>query len=272
MIPLIDSLAHPTVSGKWFNQGLEASFSSLIEDMKKANFIAACAVGLAGIENYSHELFIKECNKYKSLIPIAGVNPKSAIKIDEEISYIKKLGYKGIKIHPRYSLIDFEDDNLVKVFKSAAVHNLVVFFCTYNHSKVENYVEYDPFYSLIKILKKAQDTRVVLVHGGNIELLRYAELVRFNPNLLLDLSLTIIKYKGSSIDMDIKFLFDNFDQRISIGSDYPEYSHSALRERFDFFSQDLTKEKKENIAYKNLIDFLTLNEIEMATKLFQKSK
>ena len=60
---------------------------------------------------------------------------------------------------------------------------------------------------------------MIIVHGGGLEIMRYVELSRFNANILLDLSLVFMKYKNSSIDKDIQFLFESFDQRISIGSD-----------------------------------------------------
>ena len=68
---------------------------------------------------------------------------------------------------------------------------------------------------------------MVLLHGGDVQLLRYAELVRFNANLILDLSLTIMKYAGSSLDADLSFLFREFDRRICIGSDHPAIQSSG---------------------------------------------
>ena len=117
----------------------------------------------------------------------------------------------------------------------------------------------DPFYQLIKILKKSPNLKLVIVHGGDVNLLKYAELVRFNDNLLLDLSMTMLKYKGSSIDNDIKFLFSNFDRRICIGTDHPEYSHEDLRTYFDSLIENLESHRAENIGYKNIMKFLKLN-------------
>ena len=43
---------------------------------------------------YDHKKFIKECKKYKNLIPIAGLNPKkSSKKISQEIKLRKSLGF-----------------------------------------------------------------------------------------------------------------------------------------------------------------------------------
>ena len=71
--------------------------------------------------------------------------------------------------------------------------------------------------------------------------------------------MTLFKYKGSSIDLDIDFLFNNFDQRICIGTDYPEHSHNKLRQFFEKKSNTVKKTKLENIAYKNIMSFLGIN-------------
>jgi len=259
MIPLFDSLTHPTLTGKWSNgKNLNASFSLLGERLDKENFSHALAVGLHNVENYSHQEFIDECNKYPKLIPIAGYDVH--IKdYEHELENIKQLGYSGIKIHPRFSGLNYSDNNLNAVFKYCGNIGLVVMYCTYAHSSLINYPVKDPFYSFVEYAKGCENTKIILVHGGDVELLKYAELVRFNFNIILDLSLTIMKYKNSSLDLDISFLFNNFDKRICIGSDHPEYSHKELRERCDFFFKGLIEEKKKNIAYLNLINFFQLS-------------
>jgi predicted TIM-barrel fold metal-dependent hydrolase len=82
------------------------------------------------------------------------------------------------------------------------------------------------------------------------------EIARAFNNVLLDLSFTINKYIGSSLDLDIKYLFESFDQRICIGSDFPQYSISEMRNRFNIFAENINAEKALNIAIKNLTNFL----------------
>ena len=230
MIPLFDSLTHPTLTGKWFNgKKLDASFETLSKHLKENGYCGACAVGLDNCENYNHLDFIKNCEKYK-LVGIAGFNP-FVKNLREELEYIKHLGFKGIKIHPRISNIDIDNSFglLSKVLQACYELNLVVYFCTYNFTTAINSQIYDQYYILLNLIKTSPKVKLVLVHGGVIEILKYMELVRHNHNILLDLSLTIMKYEGSSLDFDIKFLFKSFDQRICIGSDHPEYSLSKLR-------------------------------------------
>ncbi|MBI3591583.1 MAG: hypothetical protein HY094_09445 [Candidatus Melainabacteria bacterium] len=256
MIPLFDSLAHPTLTGSWINKNLNASFSKLITDMKKANYVAACAVGLSGIEGYDHKFFIEECKKYDCFIPVAGIDPKKSIEdLETEISYVAKLGFKGVKIHPRNAGIKLDYKTLPDILKFTKENNLVTMLCTYSHSALSLYPDFDPFYSLVKLLKTESDAKVILLHGGDVNLLKYAELVRKNPNLILDLSYTIMRYENSSIDLDIKFLLSDLDRRVCIGTDYPEYSHEALRRRFEKLSLEISWEKLENIGFKNLQSF-----------------
>jgi predicted TIM-barrel fold metal-dependent hydrolase len=145
------------------------------------------------------------------------------------------------------------------VLRAAGEADLTVFLCTYMHCALHSYPTRDPFFSLVELLQEASETRIILVHGGDIEVMRYAELARFNTNLLLDLSLTLMKYEGSSVDLDLAFLFRQFDRRICIGTDWPEYGPDQLRVRFEHFACDIPEEKRHNIAYRNLLDFLKLN-------------
>jgi predicted TIM-barrel fold metal-dependent hydrolase len=259
MVPLLDSLAHPTISGGWLGRPLAADFHSLTQQLEEGGFMGACAIGLDGIEGYSHQAFARACLEIPGLIPIAGFDPERDAGI-EAMQALRRMGFKGIKIHPRFSNLTRRLDTLGEALKNAGEADLTVFFCTYMHCGLPSYPDLDPFMSLVDLLRGATQTRVVLVHGGDVQLMRYAELVRFNPNLLLDLSLTIMKYQGSSLDLDLAFLFRQFDRRICVGTDWPEYSPAQLRARFEHLAEGLPMEKQQNIAYLNLLKFLGLEE------------
>ena len=260
MIPIFDSLSHPTISNHWLKTDLNSSFHGLNNSLSASGFIGAAAVGIHGIGDYEHEAFIHHCDKYDLLYPVAGFDLNTD-NIKKEMSVIKELGYSAIKLHPRFNKFNLkQNERLSEIFKHAYQLDLVVFFCSYMHTEIISYPSFDPFYQLIKILKKSPNLKLVIVHGGDVNLLKYAELVRFNDNLLLDLSMTMLKYKGSSIDNDIKFLFRNFDRRICIGTDHPEYSHENLRTYFDSLIENLESYRAENIGYKNIMKFLKLNE------------
>ncbi len=254
---LLDCLAHPTLSGGWLGQGRDAGFATLVAELRTQGWLGACAIGLAGIEGYQHEAFAAACRPYPELIPIAGCDPQRD-HTPAALHGLRRLGFRGIKIHPRFSGWSRRLDELAPLLCAAAEAELVVFFCTYQHCHVEHYPDADPLHSLVRLLREAPQCRMVLVHGGDVSLLRYAQLVRHNPQLLLDLSMTLMKFPGSSLDADLRFLFQHFDRRICIGTDWPEYSMAAVRQRYEFFAQGLAPEKRRNIASANLLAFLGL--------------
>jgi predicted TIM-barrel fold metal-dependent hydrolase len=259
MTPIFDALAHPTLSGDWLGRPGCAGFDSLARQLDEGGFVGACAIGLAGVEGYSHERYIESCRAHANLVPVAGFDPERDGS-PAALRALRDLGFAGIKIHPRFSRLTRGVGRLAPALRAAGEAGLVVFYCTYMHCAPGEYPDTDPFYSLAGLLREAPATRVVLVHGGDVSLMRYAELVRFNPNLLLDLSLTLMKYEGSSIDMDLAFLFRSFDRRICVGTDWPEYSPLQVRARFEQFSAALAGEKKANIAWRNLVGFLGIGD------------
>lgn len=261
MIKIFDSAAHPTISKYWTstnNKKIKSSFEDLDKQMKKNNISNACAMGLDNFEKYDHKKFIYNCKKYKKLLPIAGINPYNA-NISREIKYVKNLGFKGVKVHPRISKINLNSKKFIKFLKIMEKSKLVLMLCTYTHGKVGNTQEKDFLSIIYNSFRGINNLKTILVHGGGVDLMNFSELVRNNPNnFLLDLSMTMQKYKGSSLENDIKFLFQNFDERLCIGSDYPEFNMKQLRSDFNYYSYKLTNKKKNNIAYFNLKNFFSL--------------
>ncbi len=255
--PLFDSLAHPTLSGDWLGRGLDASFAALDSELDRAGYAHACAIGLDGVEDYEHAAFASACMAYPRLVPIAGFNPVRDAS-PAALATLRAMGFRGIKVHPRFSGLTRRLGLLGPTLRAAGDAGLVVFLCTYSHCRLADYPATDPFFDLVESLRAAPATRVVLVHGGDVNLLRYAELVRHNPNLLLDLSMTLMKYAGSSLDADLRFLFSRFDERICIGTDWPEYSAQAVRARFDDLTQGVSAEKRRHAASRNLAAFLDM--------------
>lgn len=260
MIPIFDSLTHPTLTGHW-SGNKDASLKSLLNIAREAQLARLCVVGLSGIEGYEHKRFFDLTSCHSNLFPVASVHPHQIANINAELNYLHSLGYKAIKLHPRIGCyqIDASDSILNECFKMATELNLIVFLCTYTSSKISLMPEKDPYWELVKLFKRFPTLRCVLLHGGVTRLMQYADLVRFNPNLLLDLSYTLIKFKGSSLDLDIQYLFLTLDQRLCIGTDHPDYTPHDLRLRLKDFEPFTPPEKLSNIYYKNLQHFLGLN-------------
>lgn len=254
---IFDCNVHPTVSGTWSDGRAIGNFQEIQRKLIDENFCGAAAVGLPGIGLYDDLSFISHCRDW-NWAPIAAWLGCDQNEIVNHIEKLKNLGYFGIKVHPRMMGFMPEEDILVEIFNAASRHDLRVLFCTYPCHSAHDFKPIDILSLLQTALHKAPDVALMLMHSGGYELLRYVEFARANPQITLDLSFTLMKYKGSSVDLDIAFAFQNFDQRIVIGSDYPDYGFRDVRVRFENLSVNLSQEKCENIAWRNASKFFAI--------------
>jgi len=256
-LPIFDSLSHPTVTGRFLDSSVDTSFETVSRQLRDNGFLGGCAVGMHGVGDYSHEAYLEACAAHDNLYPVAGFDPR-ARDPHAEAGRISALGFGAFKLHPRQAGIVLSEQQLGDILKAASVHGLVVFLCTYYHSAVAQHPLTDPLFTLVAALRRAPEARVVLMHGGGVRVLEYAQLVRHNPNLLLDLSFTALKYRGSSIDLDVSHVMRHLDRRVCIGVDHPDFDPAALRARFDTLSDELDEDRARNVAYRNITQFLRI--------------
>lgn len=260
-IPIIDSLTHPTINTNWLLPCFPSisSIDQLLIQMESNNISHAVCAGMKDTGNCNEIEFSKLILPHlDKLIPIAFFdldNKLMSNEISDKLNKIRILGYQGIKLHPRISGFNLNHPLLTSVIKQANELQLSVLLCTYFNIKSKN-ASLNSIDKLSDLLYDINGAKIILMHGGTVRLLETIEVVRAYDNVLLDLSFTLCKYKGSSLDMDIQFAFESFDRRICVGSDFPEFSLKDLRERFNYFSENLSLEKAENIAFRNITDFL----------------
>lgn len=259
-IPIFDSLTHPTINGDWIIPGPRgrSNLNDLLGRFESNNIVKALAVGMKGIGDYDGDRYAEFILSHTDkLLPVAFFNLND-FRSDREaaafIIKIKTLGYRGIKLHPRFGNFTITNPLIPDVIKRCNDLGLPVLLCTYFYSRNEGSSQNNQD-TLLDLLEKVPDSKVILMHAGNVNLLTYVEIARTFKNTLLDLSFTMVKYAGSSLDADISYAFNNFDRRICVGSDHPEFSLESLRARFDHFASGLSVEKSYNIAFNNLNNF-----------------
>jgi len=250
MTPLFDANAHPGLA----TAERAESFTAFKALLQEAGFRGACAVGLPGKSDFDPKPYWEEAEAH-GFTPVAAWNDVPAGTIEQQLADLMAIGYRAIKIHPRLSGLSVRDERFAQLLRAAAATGVTVFHCCYQFSADARH-PVDPLPVLMEAVAGAPGLRMVLLHGGTVELLRYAEAIRSNRNLLLDLSFTLNRYAGSSLDQDITYLFRTFDQRICIGSDYPDYAPAQVRERFEHFAAGLAQDKQDNIGWRNISSLL----------------
>lgn len=248
-----DSLTHVSPDGSWLDHNrYDSGLGRLIEDIDKFDTFRACLVAIAGYQR-NEDLITLTKQHPEMFVPIAGFNPVEHTTNEDRrkaLAAIASAGFPGIKLHPRLNEYDPLDQRCIDTISHASELGMVVFLDTLFRQKNIS-TAYAPDV-VDRLVHDCSLHRLILLHGGASSLLDMFEMVRMHETLILDLSFTLLRYAGSSLDQDIVFVCRNLDQRVTIGSDFPEYLPSAAYRRIDRMLADLPREKRDKVLYQNL--------------------
>lgn len=251
---LFDSLTHVTHDGRWFGEHqCDASLPTLLRDMDAAGAYRACLVAIA--DYVRNDCIMASARAHPDrFVPIAGLNPcvlATTRRVDAVVRQIKAEGFAGVKLHPRLNGYDPLDAKCIAAIESAGEQGLVVLLDTL-FRRPGLATRHAP--DVIDTLAAAcPQTKMLLLHGTGPTMMELYEIVRCNDHLLLDLSYTLLRYRGSSrLDEDMRFLFQSTDQLVTVGSDFPEYSVQATVTRLGELTVGLEPHRLDNITHRNL--------------------
>ena len=179
----------------------------------------------------------------------------TAVRCRAALNASAKLGYRGLKVHPRLTGLTFTDPRFVELLAAASQHDLPVLICSYNVGHPRDVAGDLSPARLVEAIDAAPGAKSVVLHGGGRDVLEWSEWLRTRDDVLLDLSFTLACYAGSSVDLDLQYLFRVLDQRLCVGSDHPQFELATLRRRFDLFADGIPRDKAERIVFGNLACF-----------------
>ena len=237
MIKIFDSNSHFLQS-----KSLKSEYLSQI---KKYN-ISGSTVTL--LPDQSLDELFKNFDNSPNFYPIPYFNGHNLNSLKE---LYEIYNFKGIKIHPRFSNLKYSDLSIyTDLINFSIENNLFIFLCTYYHTKT-NYPTEDPIFSISKMKNSFPNLKLILLHGGDVRLVEFAQFTRHFDDVYIDLSYTLTKYNSDYIDSQILFCFNELDKKCLIGSDFPYVSLEVFRKRVDLLTTNISNDKKCNIYYKN---------------------
>ncbi len=250
---VFDSLVHATLDGRWpAKAGVDAGAERLLRDMDASEVEKACLVGVSGLSENADVEGIARAHPDR-FVPVASVDPgaaRSEASARAAVREAAQRGFAGVKLHPRMHGYDPLSPSSLAALQEAGEQGLPAFVCTlFRRRGAASRTAADIVDALAN---EAPSTTLILLHGGGTELLNLFELVRMHAHLRLDLSFTLLRYAGSSLDADIRFLVEHLDQRLIVGSDYPDYTPSAAFARFFELADGLPQDKIQRVAHDNL--------------------
>jgi len=261
---IVDSLTHVTPDGRWFNTSMDASENELLNQLDRSGVRSAVVVALAGhIEN---EFVLDVCQRHSDrLLACASFNPIAYATLPEVRKGLKAqlVGkeYKALKLHPRLNRYDplnphcLEALDAVASLESSVPIWLDTLFYFRGGQLRKPVVD-----TIHELVGRFPSLQFLLLHGGGSWILQVAEAIRDCPNAFLDVSFTMTRYRTSSIAADIRYILENFDQRVVFGSDFPEVSVGNALETFRELATAISSKKCANILGGNLRKILGMED------------
>ena len=138
----------------------------------------------------------------------------------------------------------------LNLFKKISKFNFTIMWCTLDSWK-DKISDSDQQLNLITMMaNKCNKNKIILMHSGGANLLKFYEKFRFKKNIYFDLSYTIDLFKKTTLENDIKFLFNKFDERVVVGTDYPDIE---FKEHYSNLLKLIKKSKIPNSKKKNIL-------------------
>jgi predicted TIM-barrel fold metal-dependent hydrolase len=230
---VIDANAHVTRDGQWFGTRHDASLGRLLAELDAASIDRAVLTGLPGATSADDVLAL--CAEAGGrLLPVGPFDPSAHAGPAEACAHARRelrgRGLLGVKLHPRLGRYDVLDDRVLAFLDDLATweERPAVWICTLLHVPGMR-PRRGPIEALCEIVGRWPGVQFVLAHGGGPDLLSLATAVRSAPNALLDLSFTITRFHGTSVQLDLAHLLTSFENRLVFGSDFPEEEPSRAR-------------------------------------------
>jgi hypothetical protein len=163
----------------------------------------------------------------------------------------ENFGVLGVKIHPRNLGWIPSTDEMVFAFQKSVEFDYLIYICSYLPVGPGLVGSFDFLGRISDALAEVPTAKVVIGHAGVSDLLNASELARRFESVYLDVSFLLTRMLGTSVMLDLAWLFSTLDTRILFGSDHPNQSLFASLESFKQLSADLPQIKKENIIMLN---------------------
>lgn len=195
--------------------------------------------------------FAISINNYEDkIISIGSLHPDND-DIKEEIDRLKNAGIKGIKLHPDYLKIKFDDKRYLPIFEKCIENDMFIVIHAGFDVISPDLIHADP-----KMIREVIDTypnlKLVAAHVGGNRMWDDVEKYLVGTNVYIDTSLAQVFELDKA---QAKRIFENhLDSRILFGSDAPWGDANEAREYIE--SIGIREDLKKKIYYKNAISLL----------------
>ena len=157
-----------------------------------------------------------------------------------ELTRVKKLGSKGIKLHPDMQHFAVDDDRAIEIYKICAKLKLPILFHVGDKRSDLSHPK-----RILNVLDKVPDLTVIAAHMGGYTIWDEAEKYLIGQPVYLDTSEALI---GMSPEKLYSLIEKHGTDRVMFGSDYPLWT---TKYAFDGIERcRMTEEEKDLVYFK----------------------
>ncbi|MBI5638494.1 MAG: amidohydrolase family protein [Nitrospinae bacterium] len=248
--PIVDAHLHISENGEWFGGKYNASLPLLLEQMDTGGVSKGVIMGLAQLNQ--NEYLRRACEEHRGILyAMAGFNPMTR-ELAAVRDYLSHDAFKGIKLHPRRDNYSPMDPKALAVYEEAEEKGWVITFDVFGHSALLPLEELRPTV-FDRLAKRFPKLKIVLAHCCVPWVLEAFFVAKSNPNLYLDCSFIIERFRGSGVMQDLLYTAQHLDRKLIFGSDFPEEQVHRYLSMAKIEFKDLQEEKKSNIFGLNAI-------------------
>lgn len=188
----------------------------------------------------------------KRLVGMINVHPFDEDAGSQLRRGIEELGFVGLKLHPRLQSYNIDDPRTHELIRLAGEMNVPTVIDAFPDGDwlMQGF---DPL-AFARLAKSCPESRMVFAHFGGHQCIDMMMLAKRLPNVWLDLSFSLLYFRGSSVVKDLLYCCESLKfNRVMYGSDYPDRS---IAESLDgsleqFETHGIDEQNLELLLYRN---------------------
>lgn len=185
------------------------------------------------------------------VISFGGIHPESE-NYKEELREIKSMGMKGIKLHPDYQEVYFNDIRYKRLVSYASELGLITVVHAGQDPKCPDDVHCTPEMAL-ELIREVEPEKMVLAHLGGNDMWDDVEEYLVGEDVYFDTGVVLGRIPDEQF---IRIVRSHGSDKILFGTDSP---WAGQKEFVEILSgMQLTEEEKDQIFYKNACSLLAI--------------
>jgi len=187
--------------------------------------------------------------KVPKLISFGGIHPDSE-DYKGQLKLLKSMGMKGIKLHPDYQGVNFDDIRYMRIVECATELNMIIMVHAGIDIGIPNPIRCTPQMSA-KVLDEVQPAKLVLAHLGGWKMWDEVEEILVGRKVYLDTAFIQSYIKEEQF---LRIVRNHGEERIMFATDSPWSSQPRMVQWIR--ECGLSQEALDAICYKNALNLL----------------